>query len=164
MKCQAHTAAFAPLNKTVRCLLRQRLAIAVALLSLLAGCFPYRYTERPGISGLAFSSAESAPIRVATVRVTYTHPLENFGPVEMVTAADGSFHFPPKTFWGVYFIPQHMGHPGTCKVVVTAEGYEQETREFRWWQAGPSVEKLGTIELRRSSETPDNSIEPTLER
>jgi hypothetical protein len=152
MKCYAHTAVRAPFS-TVRCLVRLPLVLAITLSSLLTACFPYRYTERPGISGQTVSTGDVAPIPVATVRATFSHPFESHEPMELATLADGSFHFPAKTFWGVYFVAQHRGRPGTCRIEVTADGYEKEVREFEWWLASPSLQKLGTIELRKASGT-----------
>jgi hypothetical protein len=141
-----------------------RFALTVALSALLVGCFPYRYTDRPGAVGRIVSSSDAAPVASATIRLSFSHPVHKHDPIETQTGTDGSFSVLAKTFWGLYLIPQESGHPGTCKVEVHAQGYLTEVREFRWWGAGPSVESLGDIALRPRPKTPNTSLERTRER
>ena len=144
--------------------MRTRLGLTVALSAALVGCFPYRYTDRPGVAGRIVSSSDATPVPNATIRLSFSHPIDKHEPIETQAGTDGNFNALAKTFWGVYFIPQEPGHPGTCTVEVHAQGYEPEVREFRWWGAGPSVKGLGEIALRLTPEIPNTSLERTLGR
>jgi hypothetical protein len=141
-----------------------RLGLTLLLSTLLAACFPYRYTDRPGIVGQVISVVDGRPITGASVSVTFSHPVDKHGPIETSTAADGTFAVEAKTKWGLFIVPQESGPPGTCTVKVLAGAYHDSTREFRWWGMGRSVENLGSIELRPLPETPDTSFDQTRDR
>ena len=138
-----------------------RLFAFLGLCSLLSACFPYRYTDRPGVVGSVVSGIDGSVIQGAKVRLTFAHPAVSFAPSEVTASSEGTFQAPPKTFWGVYFIPQEPGPPGVCTVTVIADGFEEQTIEFRWWLSGPSVKNLGRVVLN-SPQIPGDSVERPL--
>ena len=80
--------------------MRYLLLLSVCLAS--SGCFPYHYTDRPGITGTVVSAASQQPVVGAGIAFGRTNA------IVAQTAADGSFEIAPKKQWGIWIIPQDV--------------------------------------------------------
>src|SRR5262249_15633156 len=70
--------------------------------AFLCGCIPYRFTGRPGVTGVVLDSNTRAPVAGATVTVASRETYADEMRGNAVTAADGSFSIPPYWRWGLY--------------------------------------------------------------
>jgi hypothetical protein len=80
--------------------MRYMLLIPVCLAT--SGCFPYHYTDRPGINGTVVNAASQQPVVGAGIAFGRTNDIVT------QTTADGSFAIPPKKQWGIWIIPQDV--------------------------------------------------------
>jgi hypothetical protein len=118
--------------------------IPVCVLCLTAcGCFPYHYTNRPGLAGTVVSAQGDVPLAGAGISFgTNTTALA-------FSSADGSFYVPPKRRWGIWIIPQDV-FPLHWTASVSHSGYETSHREFSFLCSATgkaATEQLGVISL-----------------
>jgi hypothetical protein len=119
-----------------------RNATLVVVAVLLAGCWPARFVDRPGISGSVVSSASRAPI--AGVRVALTMPTNE--PFVVSTDEKGRFVIDARHQWGFYsFLGE--GWPIQGMIEFAAAGYASQERRLSWPQIGPARQDLGAVEL-----------------
>jgi len=124
-----------------------RVILIVAGLSL-AGCFPYHYTLRPGISGSVVDFQSHTPIAEAAV-VVHTHiRFSEIHDLRLTPNSDGIFFLPPTRQWGVYVVPMDVFFPWS-EVTIEAAGYEKKDLHLRASAMGPSKFALGEIRLSR---------------
>ena len=141
-----------------------RIAFTTLISLSVVGCFPYRFTERPGLSGRVVSAASLAPVPGAVVRFKVVQADTVLESGELLAAADGSFSVRGQTFWGAHGFEMAMGPRRTGTIEVTAQGFEAHSRELQWSISGPSTLKFGEIHLSPAQETPNTSLERTRER
>ena len=139
----------APLSSTVRLIVKP-LRLAAALCStLLAGCWPYHYTERPGVKGEVVSADGSGSIPAAIVVVNTTirrSPLEQ---VRVTTDANGRFVVAARRYWAGYSPMQDSFGASSCFVQIDAPTFATEKIPFQCSDTGPAMTDLHTIQLRR---------------
>jgi len=124
-----------------------RVILIVAGLCL-AGCFPYHYTLRPGISRSVVDSQSHTPIAEAAV-VVHTHiRFSEIRDVRLAPDSDGIFCLPPSLQWGVYVVPMDVFFPWS-EVTIEAPGYEKKDLHLRASAMGPSKFDLGEIRMSR---------------
>jgi hypothetical protein len=114
----------------------------LSMCAAITGCFPYDYTDRPGVAGTVVSSDSHEPVAGAGI---------SFGPVNAVaySATDGSFSVPPKKEWGVWIIPQDV-FTLPCAVSIRRNGYEAYETNVMWnpsQRAKYATKQLGIIPL-----------------
>ena len=97
-----------------------------ALCVTTSGCFPYRYTTRPGLSGTVIAFESHAPLAGAEISFGGT----NATPVAF-SGADGSFLVPPKRKWGIWIIPQDV-FAMLWSIRVYRVGYETNFTRFNF--------------------------------
>jgi hypothetical protein len=125
-----------------------RLVVLMAVIST-AGCFPYRYTLRPGVSGRVVDSRSADAIANATVAVRSRDFHHQTGELILHTRADGSFALAPKQHWSIYIIPMDVLGPWTS-VTISAPEYASQTLQLTSSAMGPKQVALGEIRLKKS--------------
>jgi hypothetical protein len=120
-----------------------------ALCLAASGCFPYHYTDRPGISGRVVNARTREPLAGASISFGLTNTV-----AVAISSADGSFVVSPKRQWGIWIIPQDVfSFPWT--VCVRHSGYESNYIRFPFNAAatGKAAKKaLGVISLEPVSQ------------
>jgi hypothetical protein len=125
-----------------------RFHVAVLAGLCLTGCFPYHYTDRPGVSGSVVDEIGSAPISNATVLIR-THDLKHrTGEIQATCNAEGMFYLAPVRSWGIYIIPMDVFGPFS-EVTIDAPGYESKTVKLPASAMGPAKVVLGEVKLKR---------------
>jgi hypothetical protein len=126
-----------------------RITVVAAIAVLLAGCWPARFIERPGIVGAVVSKTDGKPIAGASVRVV---TLRSYGEpgFDVVTDRNGSFLFEPLHRWG-WYSPLGEAWPVPGSVEVDAVGFVPARMELHWPQTGSQKQNVGVIELTRTS-------------
>ena len=81
---------------------RTRLVLFGAIAVLLAGCWPARLVDRPGIIGAVVSAADGKPVAGATVRLARDAGFTVEPGSEVVTSRIGTFQLDPIHSWGLY--------------------------------------------------------------
>ena len=122
-----------------------RLIVTAAVASLLAGCWPARFTYRTGIMGTVVSSFDGNPVVGASIRLSV--PRADLVPnVSILTTREGRFEVEPYYEWGVNSV---LGEswPIQGSVEISAPGYMPYRQELTWPQTGPRTQNLGTIRL-----------------
>jgi len=95
-------------------------------LVLLSGCFPYKYTLRPTITGHVVD-AQNIPIENAHIRDA------RWADTEVSTLSDGSFTLPERKQWSVWFIiPQEPVR--VFFLNITADGFKESEVRVTDWQ------------------------------
>jgi len=142
MKCSTSRASITgvsethPRNYSVR-----YLPLIVSL--ILSGCFPYRFVDRPGISGCVIDHRTKQPIGNATVTAHFRQ-----APVSASSAPDGTFTIPPKYSWGIFIIPMDPYGENT-EIDFTQPGYMPARKEVIWNMASQPNRELGQILMDR---------------
>ena len=115
---------------------------------LLAGCWPARFTERPGIVGTVVSADDHQPIAHARVKLTSPSPVDK-ADLELVTDGRGRFEVRPLYYWA---LSSFLGEawPIQGAIEVEAMGFASQKRELIWPQTGPATQDVGAISLVRS--------------
>lgn len=132
-----------------------RLTITLALSLATAGCFPYRFVEKPGVSGTVLSSVDGSPVEGARIDVELVQGTSILDVSGLTTSATGSFHLEPKRFWSTFAPGLNSGPRRLGKLSVSAAGFEPQARELAWWISGPAMLEYGPIRLTPVSELPD---------
>jgi len=70
---------------------------------LCAGCIPYRFSPRPGVSGHVVDGGTGRQLADAEVEIKPTRTGEAV--VKTHTSLDGTFQIRPRRQWGVYLVP-----------------------------------------------------------
>jgi hypothetical protein len=131
----------------VASLMTARLIITLAATSLLVGCWPARFTYRPGIEGTVISSDDGKPVAGASIRLTI-HRQDLVPELSFFTARDGGFAVPPYYRWGVdSFLGEQFVAEGS--VEIGAPGYLPYRQNLRWSHTGPRTQELGPIRLSK---------------
>lgn len=105
--------------------MRARLLLFVSLIGA-SGCFPYRFTTKPPVTGRVFDARTGGPLPGACVR------FEDSEQAAVTTAADGSFALAPEMSWGVWFmLPPDQKF--VARVIVTADGFARAERKVASW-------------------------------
>lgn len=125
-----------------------RLALVLASVVGLVGCFPYHYTLRSGVTGVVLDSATSAPIANATVTIRTRDSSHQTGEVTATTASDGAFRVVPKQRWGIYVVPMDVWGPWS-EASVLAPGYQGKSLKLNASAMGPKDLALGDVRLTR---------------
>ena len=127
--------------------MRTRLIITVAASSLLAGCWPTRYTYRPGVEGEVVSSVDGKPVANATIHLVV--PRADLVPVQKVaTGGDGKFQVRPYYQWGIdSFLTESAIAEGSIEI--TAPGYLPYRQDLKWSHTGPRTQELGVVRLSK---------------
>jgi len=117
------------------------------VISACAGCIPYHFTVRPGVSGTVLDVQTGTPITNAAIAVS---PGRGDNPAsEATTAADGSFFIPPQRQWGVYIVPGDV-FPFPFALTVQRDGYQPIRIRFLHRAMGEgSITNFGTLTLWR---------------
>jgi hypothetical protein len=112
----------------------------LAVAFTVTGCFPMRFTVRPGANGTVVDSQTHAPVAGAEVffsRSSYTFyhfppqppeigpAVSNATPPFVFTDASGRFTIPPRKKWGVYIVPMDV-FVAPATLVVRRDGYAPE--------------------------------------
>jgi len=119
--------------------------LAVATLAVCcSGCFPYRFTARPGASGRVIEAGTHSAVSGATISLSAPH-----GQVMTNAAADGFFRIPAEHRWGIYIIPMDPIRWRT-DVTISAEGFTNARRPFIISSMGPGITDLGEIPMERA--------------
>jgi hypothetical protein len=127
-----------------------RILIFGASAALLAGCWPARFVERPGIIGAVVSAADGKPVADATVRLARDAGFTVQPGSEVVTSRNGTFQLEPIHSWGLYSpLGDYLYAHGV--VEVDAEGFEVARIDVGWPPTGRAKLSAGVIELRPSS-------------
>jgi hypothetical protein len=124
----------------------------------MAGCIPYHYTARPGVSGRVINAETHQPIEGASISFgrgnmeNFKYMKDNsflFGDTVALSKADGSFVVPPIGMWSIRtFSPEP---PQYVSIVwVLHAGYETNyCKEFLFSSTGSYVKtNFGVIELK----------------
>ena len=124
-----------------------RLIITLATASLLVGCWPVRFTYRPGIEGTVISSDDGKPVAGALIRLAV--PRKDLVRVlSVATASDGAFDVPPYYRWGINSIlAESFVAEGSIEIVAT--GYLPYKQDLRWSHTGPRTQNVGMIRLSK---------------
>src|SRR3569832_714278 len=110
--------------------MRAQLIATVAASSLLAGCWPTRYTYRPGVEGKVVTSVDGKPVANATIRLVV--PRKDLVPTQkLATDGDGKFQVRPYYRWGIdSFLAERFIAEGSIEV--SAPGYLPYKQELTW--------------------------------
>ena len=104
----------------------------------ISGCFPYKYTLRPAVSGQVIRADTGAPIEGALVVDRLAEALKTR------STADGSFLLPPHKEWGIWFIlPQEPMFVN--RIGVSADGFLSKELAVRPF--GPTALLSGPVRL-----------------
>ncbi len=124
--------------------------MAILIVALLySGCFPYHFTEKPGVSGTVLDARTGIPIPGATVCLTSYPFAVNETKIETsTTQGDGSFLIPAQQRWSLYIVPLDPG-PMKGIISVQAKGYKEFVKEFHLNTMGPATTKMKNIPLER---------------
>jgi len=120
--------------------------------ALVCACFPYHYTERPGVNGLVLDSDSGAPIPNTSIEIESRKIDKSTQQTQVTAKTDGSFNLQAKQFWGVYIIPMDVFGPWS-DAIIAAPGYETVTIKLAASAIGPSRFSLGTIKLKKQNGT-----------
>ena len=122
-----------------------RLIVTAAVASLLAGCWPARFTYRTGIMGTVVSSFDGSPVVGASI--TLSLPRADLVPkLSTLTTRMGRFEVEPYYEWHVYSVFGESW-PVQGSVEISAPGYLPYRQGLTWPQTGPRTQDLGTIRL-----------------
>jgi hypothetical protein len=126
-----------------------RLVVFGASASLLAGCWPARFVDRPGIIGAVVSAADGKPVAGATVRLA--PGALGYPGYEVVTSRNGTFQFEPIHSWALYspLLGDYFYSHGV--VEVDAAGFEAVRVDVSWPPTGRAKQSVGVVELTQSS-------------
>jgi hypothetical protein len=121
----------------------KRLVICAVAVSLLSGCWPGRFTYRPGITGTIISADDGKAVVGATIRLDV--PREDLVSVlAFTTGSDGTFEVEPYYRWGLdSILNENWEALGT--VEIAAPGFEPHTQAVSW--RGPRTQEIGIIRL-----------------
>jgi hypothetical protein len=131
--------------------MKKQLAMFLMLFLIIscAGCMPYHFTKKPGISGVVLDSSTNDTIAEADVELTtWSFPDKKEKNETISTRDDGSFVVPAEQYWGIYMVPLDPG-PIKARVSIAKKGYTEFTRDFYINTMGPSVTKFDNILLER---------------
>lgn len=118
--------------------------VLVSICITASGCFPFRYTMRPGVAGTVVGADNQKPIGGADV--LFGLSTTNF----TQTDTDGSFLIPPQKKWGIWIIPQDVFHR-SYSVTILHAGYEPYNSRGSFSPADQgknALKQLGVISLK----------------
>lgn len=128
----------------------QLLRIAFASFSiLLAGCWPYRYTRLPGISGVVVSASDGTPVAAAQVILIAPLWSQEGRRITARTDDDGRFDLAAERRWGMLVVMQEPFRPVKCSVEIAAPNFLLESVPLQCSEMGPVTTDLGKVKLRR---------------
>lgn len=134
-------------TRGIRPIVTVRAIFLGAVAALLAGCWPARFAEHPGVTGTVVAAVDRKPVAGASVRVI-TLSRDDEPPPEVVTDEQGRFRIDPFYRWGIYsFFGE--GWPVQGRLEIDAAGFASGAVELNWPQTGPQTQDLGVIELTR---------------
>jgi hypothetical protein len=114
----------------------------------LAGCFPYQYTIRPGVSGSVVDDLEATPIPNASIVVHTHYDAKHTGETRITPNPDGTFFLAPAKKWGIYVMPMDVFFPWS-DATVEATGYQKKDFRLIDDPMGRSKVVLGEVRLIR---------------
>jgi len=151
---------------------------AIYLLALMTlglcctGCWPYRFTTSPGVTGMAIDDKTEAPVDGAEAfvsRATDRFAKVAFDPITdqfkhgdtpqppslseaissarlpaVITGPDGRFSIPQEKRWGLYIIPTDVFTP-RGSLIIRREGYQDVILSVSSW----GIVDLGDVRLKR---------------
>jgi hypothetical protein len=122
-----------------------RVIFVGVIAALLAGCWPARFAEQPGVIGAVVSAVDGKPVAGASVRLIA--PLLESEPLpKVITDREGRFQIEPLYHWGIYsFLGE--GWPVQGRLEIDAAGFASGRLELSWPQTGPQTKDVGVIEL-----------------
>lgn len=122
-----------------------RLVLVAATSALLVGCWPARFTERPGITGTVVSAADGSAIAGASVRLILP-PNSRETTFAVTTGPEGRFDVKPVGRWGMYSV---LGEGWDLQggLEIDAPGFTSRRLEMSWRQTGPRTQDVGVVEL-----------------
>lgn len=124
-----------------------RYCIILTTASLLAGCWPARFTYQPGVKGSVVASDDGKPVSNAHIRVNI--PRKDLVPVTSVASGpDGTFSVRPYYEWHIDSILSEPW-PGEGSVEIVAPGFLAYRTNLRW-EKKPGTQDLGVVRLERS--------------
>ena len=125
-----------------------RAMVLLAATMLLSGCWPARFTQRPGVVGTVVSADDHKPIPSAVVKLSPDNGRE-IARLEVATNAGGRFRIRPTYRWGLYtYLGESWRVGGT--VEIEAPGFVPAQRKLYWPQTGASTQDVGVVALVRS--------------
>jgi len=127
----------------------KRSLLVVVAAALLAGCWPYRFTDRPGISGTVVAGADGSPVSGAAVTLVLPHGSAANEEVSVTTDQRGVFEIPAQRSWSI-FIPMAHTFAVDSSIKVASPGFKTEVKGLRWSANGPAMTKLGVIKLEHA--------------
>lgn len=134
-----------PLMLGVRQHMFGRLVLAAVTSVLLVGCWPARFTERPGITGTVISAADGSPVAGASVRLILP-PNSQESTFTVTTGREGRFEVEPVGRWGMYVVLGE-GWPLQGSVEIEAPGFKPRRLEISWRQTRPRTRDVGVVKL-----------------
>ena len=122
-----------------------RKVLEICILALVAsGCFPYHFTERPGVSSRLVDAETEAPIERADVRLQILQVAEE--ELAAWSGPDGQFIITAKQVWGIVIVPfDPIAH--VWRLSIQAAGYENYEEKFVTSTMGPAMTVLDPIRL-----------------
>jgi hypothetical protein len=142
-----------------------RLLPTFALLTILSGCVPYRYTVTPHLAGRIVDATSNHALSGATVSVSSAHGGIYHRSKTFQTDKSGTFDVPALKAWGVFIVPQEACWP-SATLHIEAAGYPPYHEEglgspasrrggntrplgaFQYGRTGPDLQNLH-ISLRK---------------
>ena len=131
------------------------------VLTFCTGCFPYRYTVRPGVKGLVVDGQTKLPVVNATVTLASIVGTGNWTNDVVIWQTNtvavtngnqcGTFCIPPKRKWGIYIVPMDV-FLSSYEVTIQKTDYTTLKISFLHdpMAAGKNATtNLGNIELNR---------------
>lgn len=129
-----------------------RTLFPITTLLLLSACVPYRFTERPAVTGSAIANPGRAPISGAAVKLLLAREGRVFESHDLTTDGKGRFKLIRQTTWSFWDHPEWTGY--SLKIEIRAAGYVTEKREIRWLDSGPPTVGFGAVLMRLTGDTP----------
>ena len=121
------------------------------------GCFPYRYTSRPSVTGVVVDTSGS-PVSSADVALYWggddAFPLTPSTAPEIreITTSDGRFALPPEHKWNFGLLAYH-DLPMPWRVCARRAGYEPVQIDIELYPVNDKTKDVGRISMHRSPAT-----------
>jgi hypothetical protein len=117
-----------------------------------AACVPFRFIDRPGVSGRVYDASTGHPVAsmevvLRTEEVVLNAVLHTDGNrTSGTTSIDGRYQIRPLTRWGTIPVP---GDPTFgkfyCKITFEKQGYRTTTKKFASNSFGPPIIELKDV-------------------